>query len=569
MRARPDAEYDVLILGGGVNGAGVFRDLCLQGVKCLMADVDDFCAGASAAPSRLIHGGIKYLETGEFRLVAQSTLERNLLLRNAPHYVKPIVTVLPMRSWLGGVAPSVIRFFGGQAKLRDRGLLICKLGLELFDYFGRRRRVMPRHSVKLTRATRRAFPDMAQDIIATASYFDARVTHAERLGLELALDGMAANPQSLAINHCGVTGRQGGMVELTDHVSGAKHLVAARVILNAGGAWIDRVNAALGLKTRYIGGAKGSHLILDNPALLRALDGKLIYFGASDGRVGLLYPFFGRVLIGSTDVPIDDPDLAVCDDSERDYMLAIVREVFPHLAITADQVRYSYCGVRPLPRSSAADKGAVSRDHSIAEDRLPESGAPVLSLIGGKWTTFRGFAEEAADRALSALGRARLRSTQNEPIGGGRDYPLDARARAVLLAGLGIDIARGEVLVERYGSRAKEVAPALAARPDAPLCSAPDYSVNEIAFLFEHELVGRLADVVFRRTDLALSARLTRKVAREIGRIGAATQGWDGRRLDEELANVAALAWHKNAIADFDPAAPEITTEAGFREEQL
>ena len=569
MRSAPDTHYDVLILGGGINGAGVFRDLCLQGVKCLLIDADDFCAGASAGPSRLIHGGIKYLETGEFRLVAQSTLERNLLLRNAPHYVKPIETVLPMRSWLGGIAPSVIRFFGGQAKMRDRGLLICKLGLEMFDHFGRRRRVLPRHSVSLMGATRRAFPDMADDIVATASYFDARVTHAERLGLELALDAMAANPASLAINHCGATGRQGGAIELTDRVSDMKYLVTAKVILNAGGAWIDRVNAALGLKTRYIGGAKGSHLILDNPALLQALDGKMIYFGASDGRVGLLYPFFGKVLIGSTDVPIDDPDLAVCEAFERDYMLAITREVFPRLEIAADQVRYVYCGVRPLPRSDTANPSAVSRDHSIAEDRLPETGVLVLSLIGGKWTTFRGFAEEAADRALSALGRIRLRSTKDEPIGGGRNYPQDERERAALLAELGVNAERGEALIERYGARAREVARALTAGPDAPLRSAPDYSVNEIAFLFTHELVVRLADVVFRRTDLALSARLTPEVAREIGKIGAATQGWDGRRLDEELADVATLAWRKNAIADFDPATPKRATEARTREEQL
>ena len=116
----PAAHYPVVIIGAGINGAGLFRDLCLQGVDCLIADADDFCAGASAGPSRLIHGGIKYLETGEFRLVAQSTLERNLLLKNAPHYVKPIETVLPIPSWFGGIVPSAIRFFGGKDRKSTR-----------------------------------------------------------------------------------------------------------------------------------------------------------------------------------------------------------------------------------------------------------------------------------------------------------------------------------------------------------------------------------------------------------------------------------------------------------------
>ena len=570
QRARsPDARYDTIVIGGGINGAGVFRDLCLQGVKCLLVDSDDFCAGASAAPSRLIHGGIKYLETGEFRLVAQSTLERNLLLRNAPHYVKPIETVLPIRSYMGGGVTSAIRFFGGNAKLIDRGLLISKVGLEIFDFFGRRRRVMPRHRVSLRGATRRMFPDIADNIVATATYYDARVTHAERLGLELVLDGLAANPSSLAINHCAVAGVTGPGVKLVDRLDGASYVVAADVIINAAGAWIDRVNAALEVKSAYIGGAKGSHLILDNPALLKALAGKMVYFGASDGRVGLLYPFFGQVLVGSTDLPIDDPDLAVCEDSERDYMLAVVREVFPRIPISADQVRYVYCGVRPLPKSDASDPGAVSRDHSIGLNCLGEQGPPILSLIGGKWTTFRGFAAEASDRVLSLLGRPRLRSTENEPIGGGRDYPRDSQSRARLrtaLSQLGIEEPNAEILIDRYGGHSLKIAGAMTAHPDSPLSSVPHYTRNEIAYLFKCEIVGRLADVLFRRTEIALSGSLTRDVACEVATIGAATRGWNPERTEQELANVADIAWRRNRIADFDPQGQTTLKEQAWEE---
>ena len=567
---RPAAHYDAVILGGGINGAGVFRDLSLQGVNCLLVDSDDFCAGASAAPSRLIHGGIKYLETGEFRLVAQSTLERNLLLRNAPHYVTPIETVLPIRSWFGGIAPSVMRFFGGRARLTDRGVLITKLGLELFDFLGRRRRVLPRHSMTFGRSVHRAFPEMAEDIVATATYFDAKVTHAERLGLELLLDGMAANSGSLALNYCALMGSDGRSLELQDRLNGRSHRVTADLVINAAGAWIDRVNAKLGIASAYIGGAKGSHLILDNPALHQALAGKMVYFGASDGRVGLLYPFLGQVLIGSTDIPIADPNLAVCEETERDYMLAIVREVFPRIPVSANQVTYVYSGVRPLPKSTSRDPGVVSRDHSIAEDRMPGTEVPVYSLIGGKWTTFRSFAAEAADRALAHLSRPRRISTELEPIGGGRDFPRNEVERAEAiddLSALGLERERCATLLDRYGSRAALIARRCAAPADLPLSSIAGYSRSEISFIFQNEITGRLADVLFRRTDIALSGRLTRDVAREVATLGAQALGWDARRVVDELSHVAEIAHTRHRIADFDPRpSPEHHRRANVRE---
>ena len=550
--APPRDRYPVVIIGGGINGCGLFRDLCLQGVDCLLIDAGDYCAGASAAPSRLIHGGIKYLESGEFRLVRQSTLERNLLLKNAPHYVQPIATVLPIRSWFGGIVPSIVRFFGGKAKLKDRGVVITKLGLEVFDFFGRRHRVMPRHRLALHGETRRRFPDMAADVAATATYYDARISHAERLGLELVLDGMAENAGSLAWNHMAIEGAEADELVMRDRVSGHAHRVKADVVVNAGGAWIDRINGALGLTTAYIGGNKGSHLILDNPRLLAALDGRMIYFGASDGRVALLYPFMGRVLVGSTDIPIGDPDLAVCETSERDYMLATLREIFPQIPVAADQVVYTYCGVRPLPRSEDRDPGAVSRDHSIAMDRLKETQVPVYSLIGGKWTTFRGFAEEAADRVLADLDLERRCSTTLRPIGGGKDFPATPKERARLtdrLTASGLTTHRAATLLGRYGTRALLVAAWCAERSDAPLATLPDYTTAELAFIFCNEQARRLADVLFRRTDIALSGRLTAAAAREVAAIGKTSLGWDDRRCSAELADAFATATERHGIA--------------------
>ncbi|WP_237477388.1 glycerol-3-phosphate dehydrogenase/oxidase [Lichenibacterium dinghuense] len=549
-RARaPAARYPVVIVGAGINGAGLFRDLSLQGVDCLIADANDVCAGASAGPSRLIHGGIKYLETGEFRLVAQSTLERNLLLKNAPHYVKPIETVLPIPSWFGGIVPSILRFLGRPAKLKDRGVLITKAGLAMFDWFGRRHRVMPRHGVALHARTRADFPDMADNIVATATYYDARITHAERLGLELLLDGMEANPGSLAVNHLALEGAEGGALLLRDTVGGALHRVEAGIVVNAAGAWIDGANEALGLPTRYIGGNKGSHLLVDNPRLLHALGGRMVYFGAADGRVALLYPFMGLVLVGSTDIPVTDPDEVRCTPEERDYMIGTVREIFPHIPIKPDEVVYTYCGVRPLPRSDASDPGSVSRDHSIRTDRLPGSGAPVHSLIGGKWTTFRGFAAEAADLVLKDLGRPRRLSTELMPIGGGRDYPATADERRALLAAIaraGASPARAETLLERYGTRAGAVARWCADRQDAPLPALPAYTRAELGYMMENEMVGRLTDLLFRRTDIALSGRLTPEVARAAAAVGGDVLGWDAARQADELRRVGerAAAFH-------------------------
>ncbi len=542
---RAVGRVPVLIIGAGINGAGLFRDLSLQGVDCLLVDRGDICAGASAAPSRLIHGGIKYLETGEFRLVAQSTLERNLLLRNAPHYVRPLETVVPVQSWFGGIIPSLRRFLGLTAKLRDRGLLVTALGLALYDWLGRNARSMPRHRLALRRASLRRFPAMNPNIVATGTYYDARITQPERLGLELVLDGLRENPGARALNHVAVEGCADGAVMLHDRIGGARFAVVPRIVINAGGAWIDRINASLGVESHYIGGTKGSHLVVDSPPLLRALDGRMVYFGAADGRVCLAYPFMGHVLIGSTDIRADDPDAALCEPAEQDYMLSVMREIFPAIALGARDVLYRYCGVRPLPYSTSSDPGDISRDHSIRQDTLP-GGGPVLSLIGGKWTTFRGFAEEVADRVLTMLETPRRASTRTCAIGGGAGLPADEAARAAWMARVasahGLDAARVAILLERYGSTAESVAAWCAAGPDRALASLADYSVREIGRLCQEEMAETLADLLFRRTDVALSGRLTRAVAAETAAIAAPALGWSDARAGDELNAVLTLA---------------------------
>lgn len=531
-------HYPVLIIGAGINGCGVFRDLCLQGVDCLLIDRGDICEGASAAPSRLIHGGIKYLETGEFRLVRESAMERNRLLRNAPHYVKPLETVVPMQSWLGGIIPSAMRFMGFKAKLNDRGAVITEIGLRIYDAYNRKIRALPDHRFFGTARLRAAYPGFDRRLIAAGLYYEGRITHAERLGLELVQDGLAANHESALRTYTCATAQPDGSLRLTDQLTGETATVTADIIINAGGAWIDKVNAGLGITSRHMGGSKGSHLIVENHELHDALDGRMIYFGTADGRVNLVYPFFGNVLIGSTDIPVTDPDAAVCSAQETDYLLEVVRELFPAIRLTRDQIRLTYCGVRPLPRSEGVDIGAVTRDHAVAEDALPVTRRPVLSLIGGKWTTFRAFSEQVTDRVLGHFGKARSVATEDLAIGGGRGFPVsdeDQRQWVQSLAdSTGVDAERARALLARYGTRATAVAGFISRGADRPLATLPGYSVREIHYLVTAEPVRRLSDVLLRRTAIAMEGLLTPAAIAETADVAGAALGWDAARIAQE-----------------------------------
>jgi len=556
LKAAPTVS--VLVVGGGINGAGTFRDLALQGVDCLLVDKADWCAGTSAAPSRLIHGGLKYLETGEFRLVAESTRERNLLLKNAPHLVKPLATVVPIHKVFSGIVPAARRFLGMKAKLADRGLLIVEAGLVLYDWLGRKHRVMPRHRVALRTATRRRFPAMAPAVVATSTYYDARITQAERLCFELVADAEAVNPDARGLNYMAVSGGAGGRVTLKDQVTGEVVSIEPRVVVNAAGPWIDRVNRTVGLNTTYIGGTKGSHLIVDNPELVRQLDGHMVYFGSPDGRICLVYPFFGLALIGSTDIKADNPDTVVCDDAEADYMLGMVHEVFPAIPLSADQIVYRYAGIRPLPAANVDSPGEISRDHTVSRDMLPGSGVPVLSLIGGKWTTFRALAAEATDDILALLGRPRRNDTTLIPIGGGRDFPLTGDARAAWIARVAQSYALTgayvEACLDRYGTGAEAMLQPLAGVSADALASLPEYGECELRNVIAREHVVNLTDIVLRRLPIAVSGRLTGGAAAEIAAHAASVLQWTDDERERQLDDLRTVARERHGI-DLDAVA--------------
>ena len=530
-------EADVVVLGAGINGAGLFRDLCEQGVRCMIVDKADFGSGTSAAPSRLIHGGLKYLETGELGLVAQSTLERNLLLRNAPHCVRPLPTVIPIFSWTRGIWPALRTMAGATSAPRSRGALLVKLGLALYDFYGARERVMPRHRLVGRRRALADLPPLTPAIVAAGTYYDATVSRPERLVLELVEDGLAASPGSSAFNYTSLMSAADGVLAF-EAPGGRTIAVRPRIVVNAAGPWIDAVNAAFGAASRMIGGTKGSHILLDHPELVRVLAGRMIYFEADDGRICLVYDYLGKALVGSTDIPADDPDTVRCDDAEIDYFLASLRALLPGLAFSRERIVYAYSGIRPLPASGASIPGLISRDHSAP---VAEPGAgrpfPIVSLVGGKWTTFRGFAEEVADTLLVRLGRSRVVSTRDLPIGGGRDFPADrARWLADAARETGLREARVDALLARYGTTARAIARAEAAAGDARLPDASDYSVAEIDWIARNERVEHLADIPMRRTTLAITGELTAHALEGIAAIAAAALGWDANRTARELA---------------------------------
>lgn len=545
----PDTP-DVLILGAGVNGAGLFRDLAAQGVSVVLADKGDFGSGSSAAPSRLIHGGLKYLETGELRLVAQSTYERNLLLRNAPHLVHPLATVIPIQSWAKGVWAALRTLMGTTTAPRARGAALIWAGLMMYDFYGRRARVMPRHSMWSAQRALREIPPLTPRIKAAGQYYDAHVTYPERLVLELVQDGQREGAHAAALNHTQLLGAKDGRIGLRKP-DGTEHWLTPRIVINAAGPWIDQVNDSLGEHSKFIGGTKGSHILLDHPELYRALNGRMVYFEADDGRICLAFPHLGRVLAGSTDIRADNPDTVACDATEITYFLDSLRALFPALTIEASQIVHVYSGIRPLPASDGTAAGLISRDHSTPE--LPAQGArpwPILSMVGGKWTTFRGFAAEVADTVLERLSKTRQISTDTLPIGGGRDYPDNPQLWANEIArDTGCSPDRARLLLRRYGTHARAILAAEGPDP-TPLAGAPDHSHQEIAHIMAHEQVVHLDDVVLRRTGLAITGQITEAGLQELATLACAKLGWNNKRRDAELARAREIlaARHRNRL---------------------
>lgn len=549
LRNRPHAQ--VLIVGGGINGVGTFRDLALQGVDVALVERGDFCQGASGASSHMIHGGIRYLENGEFRLVQESVVERNRLLRIAPHYVKPLQTTIPIFSTFSGILAAPLRFLTHkQGKHTERGAFLIKLGLSMYDFFSRDGGTVPRHQFRGRKRALAELPRLHPGIKYAATYFDASVHNPERLTLDVLQDGEKAGEAggngARASNYLSLvstqpaSGGKASTVQLRDELTGEVFDFHADVVVNTTGAWVDLTNQAMGAASAFMGGTKGSHIVLDHPELLEACQGREIFFEHTDGRIVLIYPMGDRVLVGTTDVDADMAEDAVCTDAEIDYFFDLIGHVFPDVAVDREQIVYTFSGVRPLPRHDATQPGFVSRDYRI-ERRGPagsEGGAVVLSLVGGKWTTFRALAEHLSNDVLAELGQERKVSTAKLAIGGGAGFPASEEGvqrwiKAHMAAGR--DAARTAGLLTRYGTRAEDVMAYLDAGTDRMLRSTRELSVRELEFMARNEQVGHLIDVLVRRTSLAFRGLVTGELLNEVADVLSSPLGWDADARTAEI----------------------------------
>ncbi len=550
---RQQPEISALIIGGGINGIGLFRDLALQGVDVLLVEKNDFCGGASAASSHMVHGGLRYLENGEFRLVNEALHERNRLLANAPHYVKPLPTTIPIFNWFSGMLNAPLKFFNLRDKPSNRGAIIIKAGLTMYDFFTWSQQALPRHKMTSRAKSLELRPGLNPDIVATTTYYDAWMPYPERICLELILDTEAMSPNAHALNYVSAESASGGQVTLKDQITGATLEVKPRIVINAAGPWIDFTNKAMTRQTRMIGGTKGSHIIVDHPELHAATRGHELFFENKDGRICLFFPLQDRVLIGTTDIPISNPDDAFCTEDEVDYMIELVKLVFPNIEINHQHIVFRFSGVRPLPASDAATPGQISRDHSI---RITEPGEgidfPVYSLVGGKWTTFRAFAEQTTDKVLPMIDMSRRASTREMSIGGGKNYPQTEKDQQRWLDALGqktnLSLERLQTLFNRYGTRADEIAQFCASTEDIALTHIPDYTTGEIEFIATREKVIHLDDFALRRSLLAMLGKITNEGLVELGQILGAALGWSDGQTQTEINRTAKLLKDRHGV---------------------
>lgn len=548
---RRSPKVDVCVVGGGINGISVFRELALQGVNVLLVEKHDYCSGASAALSRMVHGGLRYLENGEFSLVRESLAERDRLLKNAPHLVAPLPTTVPVFDIFSGLANGIVRFLGLSRRPSRRGAVAVKAGLSIYDFLTRKRALMPRHRFRGRHATLAKWPALNPAVKSSATYHDAWVKHPERIGMEVLRDGLAAGDHARALNYAELQRSADGFT-VHDHLTGAAMPVEPAFIINATGGWIDIANAELFSQEKrpapLMGGTKGSHLIIDNADLAGALAGHMIYYENEDGRICILFPYLGKVLVGSTDIRVDDPGSVQCEPDERDYILQSLAFVLPGIRIRPEDVVFQFSGVRPLPASKDDFTGRIPRDHYCTIIEPSDGEPPVLCMIGGKWTTFRSFGELAADMTLERLQRTRQVSTASRPIGGGRAFPADAGEWiSRIRAETGVSPQRLSALFDRYGTDAGGMAQFIAAGPDKTM-PHPDYSVRELLFLVRNETVEHLDDLLLRRTTLAISGQLSLDLTQAALDVLAREKGWSPARQKAELDRFLTLLAGRHGV---------------------
>ncbi|HET7876620.1 MAG TPA: glycerol-3-phosphate dehydrogenase/oxidase [Methylomirabilota bacterium] len=517
------AAFDAVVIGGGMAGAGVARELALRGVSVALFEKGDFASGTSSKSSKLIHGGLRYLELLDFRLVRESLTERTRLERLAPHLVRPLPFLVPI--------------------YRDsrRGLILVRLGMWLYDLLTpgkttERYRVLPPvETLSLEPSIR------AEDLKGAGYYFDDLLLFPERLCLENALS--AARHGARLHNYAEVEevlrGR-GGMegVRVRDLLTGQVHAVRAPVIVNCAGPWADRLREMAGVagaRPRVLRTTKGIH------CLLPRLTERAVYLSTRDERMIFVIPWREFSLVGSTDTDFEgEPDRLWATRDEVTYLLDEVSKALPDPRVKIDNVAYTYAGVRPLSFEPGASASRVSREHKV----IPEGpGGRFLSVTGTKLTCFRSLAEEVGDRVMRALGRRAPSRSARLTLDGMDEEVGKVEARAWMdvsaeIAATGLGRETLETLVQTYGRAYTRVLELGRKLPDGleRLCPANPEIVAQLHHAVTEELAVSLQDVLLRRTGIGQSHCQGLDCAERIGTRMAELLGWSPRRLDAELA---------------------------------
>jgi len=479
-------QHDVLIIGGGINGAGIARDLALRGLKTALVEKGDFAAGTSSTSTKLIHGGLRYLENFDLRLVFEACRERYVLQRIAPHLVKPLSFCIPV--------------YRGDA----RPLWMVRAGLTLYDLLALFRNTRQHRILSSKKAVAGAPALQPQGLRGAARYWDCRMDDA-RLVLENILAASAAGAQ--LANYAEVT----GLLHLEDRVVGARirdcedgreYEVKAHLVINATGPWLDRVRRLDHDHEPVLRTTRGTHILV--PRI--DTGGEALYLASGrDNRLFFVIPWGDDLsLVGTTDVDFHGhPDTVWPVEDDIDYLLAEAARHLRGVRLTRECVINAFAGLRPLVHDNRIGASQVSREHQFFE-----SHGGMLSVAGGKYTTYRAVADQTARLACARLGVAAGRCrTASEPLPGGRGWKALLRDRLQWQQRYRLDGQSGERLLQRYGGQLPQLLALLDADPSLlqPVVDGAPLTRMEVRYAVETEMARTPADVLRRRTGLALA----------------------------------------------------------------
>lgn len=547
----PSAPFDLIIIGGGINGAGIARDAALRGLKTLLLEKGDFCGGATSWSTRLVHGGLRYLEYFEVGLVRESLRERETLLRIAPHLVKPLLLTIP-----------IYRGRPASKDHRPRSFWKIQAGMQLYDWLSYDKS-LPGHRMLSRSVFRQLFRYLdAAQLLGGAQYYDAQVAYAERLALENILDAAAAGATVRNYWEVMALDRVGDRIEsLTcrDRISQQDVSVKVAVdglIVNTAGAWVDEVlgrgqrdgqSAAIG-KQPKIGPTKGSHIVVDG-FVGAPEEGGFYTEAKSDGRPFFILPWLGKVLIGTTDLHYNGSLESIkATDAEIDYLLRETNLIIPSAQLRRSDVRFTYSGVRPLPYAVGKRPSSITRSHLLF-DHKSEGASNLRSLIGGKITTYRQVGDEVVQLVFARQRRPVPSCPTAQRLLPGAIAPDDPRIAAWLeqygtdqpIAGR-LPRAIAQNLINIYGARAEAVFALVAAHPELgePLWSSGHVIAAQVLFAVESEYAQTLVDILLRRLMISIRGDYGFEVLPKVTEILVKYAGWTSDRCEQEVADYRA-----------------------------